>query len=92
MVQVRVTEPFRYVVVGAPAYLARHGTPARPEDLLRHECLTFRSQTTGALCPDPGRARCPRRHRRALAERLKDLPPWERRGLSAVRGSIIYRS
>lgn len=49
MVQVRLTEPFRFVVVGAPEYLARHGTPQRPEDLLRHECLTFRSQTTGAL-------------------------------------------
>jgi DNA-binding transcriptional LysR family regulator len=49
MVQVRLTDPFRFVVVGAPAYLARHGTPERPEDLLRHECITFRSQTTGAL-------------------------------------------
>lgn len=49
MVQVRVTDPFRFVVVGAPDYLARRGTPGRPEDLLRHECLTFRSQTTGAL-------------------------------------------
>jgi DNA-binding transcriptional LysR family regulator len=49
MVQVRLTDPFRFVVVAAPAYLARCGTPERPEDLLRHECLTFRSQTTGAL-------------------------------------------
>lgn len=49
MVQVRLTDPFRFVVVGAPGYLERHGTPQRPEDLLRHECLTFRSQTTGAL-------------------------------------------
>jgi DNA-binding transcriptional LysR family regulator len=49
MVQVRLTDAFRFVVVGAPAYLARHGTPERPEDLLRHECITFRSQTTGAL-------------------------------------------
>ena len=49
MVQVRLTDPFRYVVVGAPGYLARHGMPGRPEDLLRHECITFRSQTTGAL-------------------------------------------
>lgn len=49
MVQVRLTPPFRFVVVGAPEYLARRGTPARPEDLLEHECLTFRSQTTGAL-------------------------------------------
>jgi len=49
MVQVRLTDPFRFVVVGAPEYLARHGTPERPEDLLRHECITFRSKTTGAL-------------------------------------------
>lgn len=49
MVQVRLTGPFRFVVVGAPGYLERHGTPQRPEDLLRHECLTFRSPTTGAL-------------------------------------------
>jgi DNA-binding transcriptional LysR family regulator len=49
MVQVRLTDPFRFVVVGAPDYLARHGTPERPEDLLHHECLTFRSRTTGAL-------------------------------------------
>ncbi len=49
MVQVRLTDAFRFVVVAAPEYLARHGTPERPEDLLRHECITFRSQTTGAL-------------------------------------------
>jgi DNA-binding transcriptional LysR family regulator len=48
MVQVRVTDPFRFVVVGAPAYLARRGTPQRPEDLLHHECLTFRA-TGGEL-------------------------------------------
>src|SRR5215208_3550000 len=48
MVQVRLTDSFRFVVVGAPDYLERHGTPERPQDLLRHECLTFRSQTTGA--------------------------------------------
>ena len=49
MVQVRLTAPFRFVVVGTPAYLADHGTPQRPEDLLRHECITFRSPTNGAL-------------------------------------------
>jgi DNA-binding transcriptional LysR family regulator len=48
MVQVRLTAASRFVVVGAPSYLAKHGTPERPEDLLRHECLTFRSTTTGA--------------------------------------------
>ena len=49
MVQVRLTAPCRFVVVGTPEYLARHGTPKRPEDLLRHDCITFRSTTTGAL-------------------------------------------
>ena len=36
-------------VVGAPRYLEKRGTPERPEDLTHHECLTFRSETTGAL-------------------------------------------
>jgi DNA-binding transcriptional LysR family regulator len=49
MVQVRLTEPFRFIVVGAPSYLARHGKPERPEDLLEHECITYRSPTTGGL-------------------------------------------
>lgn len=49
MVQVRLTPPGRFIVVGSPDYLERCGTPTRPEDLLRHECITFRSTTTGAL-------------------------------------------
>jgi DNA-binding transcriptional LysR family regulator len=49
MIQVRLTDPFRFVVVAAPSYLERCGAPERPEDLLRHECITFRSPTTGAL-------------------------------------------
>jgi DNA-binding transcriptional LysR family regulator len=49
MVHVRLTEPFRFVVVGAPSYLAKHGTPRTPEDLLRHECFTFRIPSSGAL-------------------------------------------
>jgi DNA-binding transcriptional LysR family regulator len=49
MVSVRLTEPFRFVVVAAPSYLDQHGAPQRPEDLLQHECLTFRSETTGSL-------------------------------------------
>ena len=43
MVQVRLTGAFRFIVVGAPEYLARNGVPRRPEDLLRHECITFRA-------------------------------------------------
>jgi DNA-binding transcriptional LysR family regulator len=33
------TDPL--VVVGAPSYLARRGTPARPQDLVRHDCLRY---------------------------------------------------
>jgi DNA-binding transcriptional LysR family regulator len=49
MVQVRLTEPFRFLVVASPAYLEKHGMPERPEDLLRHECFTFRHPTSGSL-------------------------------------------
>lgn len=31
----------RKVVVAAPDYLARHGTPREPSDLVRHRCLAF---------------------------------------------------
>lgn len=33
--------PYRMVACAAPTYLARHGTPERPEDLIDHECLSF---------------------------------------------------
>jgi len=49
MVQVRLTDAFRFVIVGTPGYLERNGTPRTPEELLRHECITFRSPRTGAL-------------------------------------------
>lgn len=50
MVAVRMTPPFRLVVVGSPAYLARHGRPARPDDLRQHRCLRLR-RSGGALAP-----------------------------------------
>jgi len=49
MVQVRVTPGFRFLVVGSPAYLKKRGRPQKPEDLLEHECIAFRSTTTNAL-------------------------------------------
>ncbi|RKH06480.1 LysR family transcriptional regulator [Corallococcus carmarthensis] len=49
MVQVRLTGAFRFVVVAAPEYLARHGTPQKPEDLLRHDCFTLRIPLNGPL-------------------------------------------
>jgi DNA-binding transcriptional LysR family regulator len=47
MVQVRLTEPGRFVVAGAPSYLERHGTPKEPRDLLDHACICIRSSTSG---------------------------------------------
>jgi DNA-binding transcriptional LysR family regulator len=47
MVQVRVMGPGRFVVAGAPSYLARRGTPQEPEDLLRHACLGIRASGGG---------------------------------------------
>lgn len=49
MARARVTDPFRFVVLGSPKYLAHRGTPQKPEDLLTHECITFRSPTNNAL-------------------------------------------
>lgn len=42
MVCTPLTPSLRWVVVGAPAYLGRHGTPKTPEDLLRHACIRLR--------------------------------------------------
>ncbi|MFP2926813.1 LysR family transcriptional regulator [Pyxidicoccus sp. 3LG] len=46
MVQVRLTPPFRFLVLAAPAYVERRGQPSRPEDLTKHDCIGWRSPTT----------------------------------------------
>ncbi|MBM6596141.1 LysR family transcriptional regulator [Microvirga pudoricolor] len=33
--------PIGVAIVASPAYLARHGRPDRPEDLIAHECLLY---------------------------------------------------
>jgi DNA-binding transcriptional LysR family regulator len=59
MVAVRLTKPFRFIIVGSPAYLARSGRPERPDDLRQHACLRLR-RSNGALAlwslNDDGRA------------------------------------
>ncbi|MBP0496494.1 LysR family transcriptional regulator [Pararoseomonas indoligenes] len=42
MVAVPLGGPVRYLVLGAPDYLMRRGTPGQPEDLLRHDCVRHR--------------------------------------------------
>jgi DNA-binding transcriptional LysR family regulator len=49
MVAVRLTGDLSWSVVGSPAYFARAGRPAIPEDLLRHETMRYRFHTSGAL-------------------------------------------
>jgi DNA-binding transcriptional LysR family regulator len=48
MVAVRLSPPFRMLIVGSSAYLARAGRPARPDDLRSHACVRFR-RSNGAL-------------------------------------------
>jgi DNA-binding transcriptional LysR family regulator len=48
MVAVPLTPPFRFVIVGTPAYLSRRGCPERIDDLREHACLRWR-RTNGAL-------------------------------------------
>jgi DNA-binding transcriptional LysR family regulator len=59
MVAVRLTPPFRFIIVGSPAYLARGDRPERPGDLRQHACVRLR-RSNGALAlwslNDNGRA------------------------------------
>src|SRR5262249_34791108 len=48
MIAVSLGPPQRYALVTAPAYLARHGTPKHPRDLLNHACIRIRF-SSGAL-------------------------------------------
>jgi DNA-binding transcriptional LysR family regulator len=48
MIALRLTSPFKMVVVGSPDYLSRGGTPVKLEDLERHACLRLRRSAGGA--------------------------------------------
>ena len=45
LVSVRLADN-RRLCVATPAYLARHGTPLHPSDLMRHACLTLSSDAS----------------------------------------------
>ncbi len=42
MLTVRLGGEIRQVAVASPAYLAEHGAPDRPQDLLHHRCVVWR--------------------------------------------------
>lgn len=48
MVAVPLSPPFRFIVVGSPAYFARRDPPQRPDDLRHHACLRLR-RSAGTL-------------------------------------------
>lgn len=49
MVAVRIGPEERFLVVGAPAYLAGRDLPRHPGDLLHHRCINLRLPTFGGL-------------------------------------------
>ena len=51
MVAVTVGGPVRLAVVGSPDYLAKHGIPKTPRELVHHRCFNYRNLTSGRIFP-----------------------------------------
>ncbi|HHW33655.1 MAG TPA: LysR family transcriptional regulator [Paracoccus solventivorans] len=49
MIAVRIGPDWRLVAVASPDYLAAHGTPQHPRDLVRHICINMRHESAGGL-------------------------------------------
>lgn len=49
MIAVRIGPDWRLVAVASPDYLAAHGRPRHPQDLVRHRCINTRQETSGGL-------------------------------------------
>ena len=49
MVAVRASGLQRMIIVASPDYLARHGQPATPRDVLSHACIRYRYPTSETL-------------------------------------------
>lgn len=47
MISVRIDDGYRLVVAASPEYLAQHGAPQTPADLLAHRCLNYRYTSSG---------------------------------------------
>ncbi|MDX8517655.1 LysR family transcriptional regulator [Mesorhizobium dulcispinae] len=75
MVAVRLTPPFKAVVVASPAYIGKHGRPRVVADLARHNCIGYRLVRSGGL------------YRWDLNENGKDVVV-ETRGTAVVTDSL----
>lgn len=49
---VRVSPDINVLVVASPDYLARHGAPVTPKDLLEHQCINYRKKSGTLLTWD----------------------------------------
>jgi DNA-binding transcriptional LysR family regulator len=49
MIAVRLTPPFKAIMVAAPSYLDAKGTPKSLADLQHHNCIGYRLISTGAI-------------------------------------------
>jgi DNA-binding transcriptional LysR family regulator len=49
MIAVRLTPPFKAIMVAAPDYLAARGEPKRIADLSQHNCIGYRLLSSGAV-------------------------------------------
>ncbi len=51
MVAIRLTRPLKLAVLASPKYLETRGTPTTPRDLLTHDCIRYRFQTSRQIAP-----------------------------------------
>lgn len=49
MIAVRIGPDWRLVAVASPDYLAEHGVPSHPQELVGHRCINMRHETAGGL-------------------------------------------
>jgi len=49
MVGLKIGRDLRFAVVASPAYIAAHGKPRAPQELVRHRCINHRFSTSGRI-------------------------------------------
>lgn len=80
--------PMQMVLAASPGYLAQHGTPQDPDDLLQHNCLLHRNPATGRsvkwLLHRHGEAKTLELHGRLVASRPEMLLDAALAGLGIV--------